>query len=1223
MTKPMLNCQPRWIVADLFVVPTPDTTRIATTDGRPPDWNQREQALDVQQSWIVEAPAGSGKTSLLIQRYLKLLAHASVDDPKQVLAITFTVKATNEIRERVMAQLESASRNEPIKRDSEVDRETRVLAEAVLQRDQLLGWQLLEHPHRLNLRTIDSVCAEIAHSLPVLSGGGGQSPVADASILYRDAAQETLMQLGGPDAALNEALGTILLHRDGNLADCERLLAEMLEWRDQWGELVPLVHKNLDDTYLDTTVLPKLQHALEQAICAGLTEFANAVPLDFLKALCSLAASLAEIEPYDRDQSPLAVCTRKIGLPSADAADLEHWRALIHLLIAPSTGTWRKSFAKNTMGFETTPNQKKALKALLDEVAHREDLLHSIERVNRLPPAKYPQEQWDVAKALFRVLGRALAELQLVFAERRECDFAELGLLAKTALRREGGVEDLSAALGMKLQHLLVDEMQDTSTSQYELIQLLTHGWDGQSQTVFLVGDPKQSIYLFRQARVERFVQTMQTGLLGELPLRPLQLTANFRSQKELVESFNADFSLLFPRKVNAAHPEEVAYITAEAVKGPSQNGGLGVVWHTHVLPPAQDLLEASREKRRQAKRDAQMVRTIAHQWRSRPLPEGRTEPWKIAVLVRGRGHLIDIVAALKEDNGESAIPFRAVDIEPLRDRQEILDVSALTRALLHPADRVAWLAVLHAPWCGLGLAELHMLAGADAPTWAERCMQDVIDERADLLSEDSCERLARVWPVLRAATEQRGKLTMAQLVERTWRSLGGDTYLTKDEMANARRYLQLLDEVEKQEGTVDLKLLKRRLDKLYAETVVSPSAVDLMTIHGSKGLEWDVVIVPGLEKRARVNRERLLTWNEIDSSNEETASIVLAPIAGKGAGSQELNVWLKEIDKTRETAERKRLFYVACTRAREELHLFATPEAKLTGEINRSAGSLLATAWPAAEKHFSATAIPPQTAPNVFVMSSTSMPEDEFAVDIAAEAEEEAPKPSRLQRLPLAFNPQSRFRIQKRLPNGDEKDLSSAAQFTRPEGSFEARSLGNAVHSFMEVLSNRLSEGAQVDALRREVADWGPRIAAVLRADGLSQASAEKLTLRVKTALNNVLHDTEGLWILGPHLHASNEYALTTWKEARSSVRLDRVFYAGDQPLATGDHCLWIVDYKTATHGREGVEDFLAEERRKYEPQMRAYAQIMQNNPQAVKLYAALYYPMLPKLIWWSADAD
>jgi ATP-dependent helicase/nuclease subunit A len=1204
-------------VADLFVVS--DIDQATTNNSRPPDWKQRERALDVQQSWIIEAPAGSGKTGLLIQRYLKLLAHESVDEPEQVLAITFTVKATTEIRERIVSQLESASRGEPLKRDTDVDKETRAFAEAVLQRDKLLGWQLLDHPHRLNLRTIDSVCAEIARSLPVLSGGGGQSPVLDASLLYRDAARQTLMQLGGDDAVLNHALRTILLHRDGNLAECERLLAEMLEWRDQWGELVPLGRTNLDDAYLDGTVLPKLERALEQAVCAGLTEFADAVPADFLHALSSLATSLAEIEPYERESSPIAICSTKLGMPSANAADLEHWRALIHLMVTPSSGTWRKSFAKNTIGFETTPNQKKSLRLILDEVAHREDLLRSIERVNCLPPATYPHEQWVVAKALFRVLSQALAELQLVFADRGECDFAELGLLAKAALRRESGVEDLSAALGMKLQHLLVDEMQDTSTSQYELIQLLTHGWDGQSQTVFLVGDPKQSIYLFRQARVERFVRTMQTGQLGDLPLQCLRLTANFRSQSELVDEFNADFSLLFPREVNAANPEEVAYVAAEPVNGPSKNESLGIVWHTHVLPSGVQPDEAKRGKRQRAKREAQMVRAIIQQWRSRPLPEGRIEPWKIAVLVRSRGHLMDIVTALKERNGEPPIAVRAVDIEPLRDRYEVLDLFALTRALLHPADRVAWLAVLHAPWCGLGLAELHILAGADDPTWAERCMQDVINERGDLLSEDSCERLARIWPVLRAAAEQRAKLTTAQWVERTWRSLGGDAYLSPAEMTNARRYLRLLDELERQEGTLDLNLLKRRLDKLYAETPAVAGAVDLMTIHGAKGLEWDIVMVPGLEKKARINRERLLTWNEIDSDDEEAATIVLAPIVGKGEGSRELNFWLKQIDKTREAAERKRLFYVACTRAREELHLFASPEAKLNGEINRPAGSLLSTIWPAAERHFSAASLSPAKTANIFTMPSL---EDDFLGDIAADAEQN-PKPPTLRRLPLSFNPATRFQIQKKLPYAEIDDTPAAMHFARPEGSFEARALGNVVHSFMEVLSKRLADGVQADALAQEIANWGPRIAAVFRGNGLSQASIEKLTPQAKTALSNVLQDTEGRWVLGAHRDASSEYALVAWQERRSSVRVDRVFRAGEQALTAGDDYLWIVDYKTASHGREGIEEFLAAERLKYEPQMRAYAQMLQRVSSTEKLRVGLYYPMLPKFIWWNPSLD
>ena len=93
----------------------------------------------------------------------------------------------------------------------------------------------------MNIRSIDSVCAEIANSLPLLSGAGGpRRPVEDAEPLYRLAARRTLLQLGGSNATLHDALNTVLLHRDGNLADCETLIAGMLQTREQWGELLPL-----------------------------------------------------------------------------------------------------------------------------------------------------------------------------------------------------------------------------------------------------------------------------------------------------------------------------------------------------------------------------------------------------------------------------------------------------------------------------------------------------------------------------------------------------------------------------------------------------------------------------------------------------------------------------------------------------------------------------------------------------------------------------------------------------------------------------------------------------------------------------------------------------------------------------------------------------------------------------------------------------------------------
>jgi hypothetical protein len=250
-----------------------------------------------------------------------------------------------------------------------------------------------------------------------------------------------------------------------------------------------------------------------------------------------------------------------------------------------------------------------------------------------------------------------------------------------------------------------------------------------------------------------------------------------------------------------------------------------------------------------------------------------------------------------------------------------------------------------------------------------------------------------------------------------------------------------------------------------------------------------------------------------------------------------------------------------------------------------------------------------------MFVRSLFPVQENQFVGDLAAGADERA-RPAMLERLPLEFAPERRFVVERRLSYGDA--AITPTHFERPEGSFEARAFGNAVHAFAEMLTKRFADGATVDALLREVAGWTPRIAAVLRGDGLAAAVVDRLVARVKTALGNMLKDADGLWVLSPHEDAMSEFALTSWVDRRNSVRLDRVFLAGQRPLDAGNDCLWIVDYKTATHGREGVEEFLAQERVKYETQMDAYARMMRDRAAAGRLRVGLYYPVLPRLVWW-----
>ena len=127
------------------------------------DQEARSRALDPSTSFIVQAPAGSGKTGLLTQRFLVLLA--SVDAPEEIVAITFTRKAASEMRQRILQALERAGSDQPPERDHE--RRTWKLARHALVRDKALGWQLLDNPARLRIQTIDSLCTALARQMPI------------------------------------------------------------------------------------------------------------------------------------------------------------------------------------------------------------------------------------------------------------------------------------------------------------------------------------------------------------------------------------------------------------------------------------------------------------------------------------------------------------------------------------------------------------------------------------------------------------------------------------------------------------------------------------------------------------------------------------------------------------------------------------------------------------------------------------------------------------------------------------------------------------------------------------------------------------------------------------------------------------------------------------------------------------------------------------------------
>ncbi len=192
------------------------------------DSEQRRRALSPDGSFIVQAPAGSGKTELLTQRFLRLLA--LVEKPEEILAMTFTRKAAGEMRNRILEALQDAREQKDVTRDYEIRR--RQLAQEVLRRDEEMGWRLLEHPARLRLTTIDGFNAAIARQIPILAGADLSVNVADdPDALYLEAARRQ-MAAAGQDAKSPEA--RLLAHLDNRYASAVTLLADMLKARVHW-----------------------------------------------------------------------------------------------------------------------------------------------------------------------------------------------------------------------------------------------------------------------------------------------------------------------------------------------------------------------------------------------------------------------------------------------------------------------------------------------------------------------------------------------------------------------------------------------------------------------------------------------------------------------------------------------------------------------------------------------------------------------------------------------------------------------------------------------------------------------------------------------------------------------------------------------------------------------------------------------------------------------------
>ena len=1124
------------------------------------DEQARERAIAVSDSFIVQAPAGSGKTELLVQRFLALLA--IVDEPENIVALTFTRKAAGEMRARVTNALHEAATSK-LPPEEGHKRKRWELAQSALAQDKKQGWNLLQSSTRLRIVTIDSLCHSIVRQTPWTSELGVVRSVAEnADDLYNAAAHRTIQLLGNGGTVADD-LRHALVHLDNGVPELEAELVKMLQRRDQW-----LRHM---DKGVPTQLRSAMETTLRRLVCEKLEQIKQAVPSEVQRDLVRLSAFAAANLHLRKPDHPIVACLRADEFPDCSPDAIPVWLGIAALLLTSKPG-WRVEGGINSsIGFPTTNlKEKLALINLLDRLRQVSGLEKVLASVRDLPTARFTDTQWETLETFARLLPEAVNQLRAVFIERQSCDYIEVTSAALKALE-ENAQPSLAVALGHNIEHLLVDEFQDTSVTQVRLFESLTRSWKTEGRTLFLVGDPMQSIYRFRQAEVGSFLRTVNDEKFGALAVQKLRLTKNFRSRQTIVDWVNQVFPTVFP---------------------PVEDVTSGAIRFVASVAAARD-----RERESSVVVHAQFgTTTEAHQQEAaevlRIIRDLRRRHEKAAILVRSRKHLFNILADLREAASDNSdLRFQAVEIDELAEQVVIGDLRALTHALLHLGNRVAWLAVLRAPWCGLSLADLHALVAGErfSTIW------QLMHRRASNLSDDGQARLARIVPILEEALAKRGRLTLRHWVESTWVSLNGPACLRSNrELEDASSYFDLLDRLDSGGDIDSLSALEKSIRLLFSQP--DPEANDsiqIMTIHKAKGLEFDAVLLPALGRHTYGDDRSLLLWDE--RTTVHGTELLMAPMKPKGGEEDLIYEFLNNIEAERIKNESRRLLYVAVTRAKHELHLFGdldcTAQEFLEEAKPPDSRSLLSLLWPAVRQEFIAQAEVERDRP----------------VKIHAAAESSIERS--LSRLPLNWTAPG-------VPGGLDWWPVNEPEFVDPEDEVtydwageRARRIGIVVHG---VLQRIAEEGlSHWDEARLRMMQ--PSLRAALANQGVGPADMPDMLSRTERAILTSITDSRGRWILQDRPHARSEFALTGTVDGQlNNFAIDRTFIA--------DGIRWIVDYKTGSREGGDPEAFLDNEVVRYKEKMDRYAQLFRALDPHTPIKIGLYYPLMNGWREWEA---
>ena len=780
------------------------------------DIQNRIKCLELK-SIIVQAPAGSGKTELLTQRFIKLLAH--VNSPREILAVTFTNKAAAEMKNRITNYLQNKTspKNETTKKL--IDLLNKEIAKRGVTVDEIIS--------EFNILTIDALNQQIINSTPLLSQYGYQSSIVeDPEPIYSEIIKKVIYADSNSDS-IHKILHTLNIE----FPQLEKYLLELITNRDKW------IHYIFDNENRD-----EFNRYIQQEEENSLTHIQKLFKLND------------------------SIHSKK--------------KELLHFI--ESIYTKQKSIRKNIKEEDLLFFK---LNSVSNEITNVEwpDFERFEKEYYFLNISNLQQN--DIMQTLSPILKEAYARIKLYFSQNKVIDFPEITLQALLALKNESGFTDLKSYLNIKYSHILVDEFQDTNKNQLQLFEYLTHEW-GPENTFFCVGDPMQSIYRFRQSDVRIFLDVIKNGV-GKIKLNHIILSVNNRSKSRLIHWFNSRFSKVFTEQ-DIDHGSVQYQLCSPKIDDDS-----GLI---NFLSYSSE--SSSKSSGIEAELICQQILASQHE--------------SIAVIARSRNHLKPIVSYIKK-NYAKQIPINAIELESLINHQCVQDILALTLAIFDFSDRTHWIATIQSPLCGLTIKDLHILfANKDENIW-----KLINSEKVNELNSESQKRIKNLIKIIKIHYSSMHTAKWSEIIRELWVDLSGIKSLyIKEDIEYIDYYLRILQNFDTNEIDKEV-LIKTVTETMVSDVNSNKKAVSFLTIHKSKGLEFDHVIIPGVDKSTRPNIPSLVNFDHMDGANINISSIKI-----NDDEIYSLHGYHEQKNKIREHNELKRLLYVAVTRAVNQLDL-------------------------------------------------------------------------------------------------------------------------------------------------------------------------------------------------------------------------------------------------------------------------------------------------------------